>query len=148
MPMRDGIYSLGSYFSFMFSSRFESSSNILRLARTDLTMSDGCSSWTFISSSLCRTGFSILLVPVTFLLPDHFSYFSSNDLSLSSQSVSCVHEEEGSESSDEEEGGRGGGTYGGEGVEGGGEGGGLESDDKGLENKGNGVVGSCLLLMA
>jgi hypothetical protein len=95
-----GMNSLGSYFSPKFSSLLESSSKTDLLARTDLTMSDGWISLGSRSNSLCLVlrveGSSFVRL---FLEPDHFSYFSSRERSLSSHSGEGG---EGSESDDEE----------------------------------------------
>lgn len=90
------VNSRGSYFSLKFSKRFESSSNTLRLASTDFTMSDGCTSCRSRSSSLWRnlkrsdavaSSFASASPPAALNArePDHFSYFSSSDRILSSR---------------------------------------------------------------
>lgn len=94
------VNSRGSYFSLKFSNRFESSSNTLLFARTDLTMSEGCTSWRSISSNLCRnrnlsealaSSFASASPPAALnaLEPDHFSYFSSRERILSSRLGDC-----------------------------------------------------------
>lgn len=94
------VNSRGSYFSLKFSNRFESSSNTLRLARTDFTMSDGCTSCKSRSRSLCRnlnrsdavaSNLASASPPAALnaLDPDHFSYFSSSDRILSSRLGDC-----------------------------------------------------------
>lgn len=95
-PLITPVNSLGSYFSLKFSRRFESSSNTLLLASTDLTMSLGCTSCRSKSSNLCRnlnlseTVASSLArasppAALNALDPDHFSYFSSRERILSSR---------------------------------------------------------------
>lgn len=98
------VNSRGSYFSLKFSRRFESSSKTLRLASTDLTMSEGCTSCSSMSSNLClKRNLSVALLVgsnlasaspplVAFKLREpeyHFSYFSSNERMRSSKLGDC-----------------------------------------------------------
>lgn len=94
------VNSLGSYFSLKFSKRFESSSNTLLFARTDFTMSLGCTSCRSKSSNLClnlnlsdalASSFARASPPAALnaLEPDHFSYFSSRERILSSRLGDC-----------------------------------------------------------
>lgn len=118
--------SFGSYFSPKFSKRFESSSNTLRFASTDFTISDGGTSFKSTSKSLClkrnfsdidASIFARVSLPVvdSDLEPDHFSYFSTTDLIRSSNEGSDGLAGAASLSDELElsDGGRGGGEAGG-----------------------------------
>lgn len=80
--------SFGSYFSPIFSKRLRSSSNIDFLANTDLTMSDGFTSWTSSSRNLWRlaklAAASVYVCERLALPPFHFSNISSRFLMRSS----------------------------------------------------------------
>jgi hypothetical protein len=83
------VNSFGSYFSPTFSNLFKSSSKTDLLAITDLTISEGCTSFRSRSSSLCLSlNFSRVASnlarasppeALSALEPDHFSYFSTSD---------------------------------------------------------------------
>lgn len=90
------VNSFGSYLSLRFSKRLESSSKTLRFASTDLTMSEGCTSWRSRSRSLClkrkrsevcESNLARASPPWALRArePDHFSYFSSRDRIRSSR---------------------------------------------------------------